>query len=111
VMPSHAESLPYVILEAAAAAQPLLATRVGGIPEIFGPQGDELIAPADAALLAGAISRTLAEPHETRLTKAEALRQFVRSRFSLDTMVDDVLGGYAAARARGAAAHKAAATA
>ncbi|HYI89140.1 MAG TPA: glycosyltransferase family 4 protein [Beijerinckiaceae bacterium] len=111
VMPSHAESLPYVILEAAAAAQPLLATRVGGIPEIFGPQGDVLIAPADAALLAAAIRRTLAEPDETTLTKAEALQRFVRGQFSLAAMVDGVLAGYAEARARRAAARDRAAAA
>jgi glycosyltransferase involved in cell wall biosynthesis len=93
-MPSHAESLPYVILEAAAAAQPLLATRVGGIPEIFGQQADELVQPADVPVLAEALRRKLAEPDETRLRKAEALRQFVRGRFSLATMVDGVLAGY-----------------
>jgi glycosyltransferase involved in cell wall biosynthesis len=106
VMPSHAESLPYVILEAAAAAQPLLATRVGGIPEIFGPQEGELVAPADAPALAEAIRHKLAEPEKTRLTKAEALRAFVRGRFSLDAMVDGVLAGYAAAFAT----HRAAAS-
>jgi glycosyltransferase involved in cell wall biosynthesis len=99
VMPSHAESLPYVILEAAAAAQPLLATRVGGIPEIFGPHSDDLVAPADAPALAEAIRRKLAEPDETRLTKAEALRGFVKGRFAQGAMVDGVLAGYQAALA------------
>ena len=41
VIPSHAESLPYVILEAAAAAQPLVSTNVGGIPEIFGSRASD----------------------------------------------------------------------
>jgi glycosyltransferase involved in cell wall biosynthesis len=100
VMPSHAESLPYVILEAAAARQPLVATRVGGIPEIFGPQGDGLIAPADVAALAEAIERKMAEPEQVRLTKAEALREFVRGRFALARMVEGVLAAYAAAPAR-----------
>jgi glycosyltransferase involved in cell wall biosynthesis len=97
VMPSHAESLPYVILEAAAAAQSLLATRVGGIPEIFGPLADELVPPADASALADAIRQKMAEPETTRLQRAEALKDFVKGRFTLPKMVDGVLAGYAAA--------------
>jgi glycosyltransferase involved in cell wall biosynthesis len=104
VMPSHAESLPYVILEAAAAAQPLVATRVGGIPEILGPLADELIAPADATALAEAILGKLAEPDDVRSKKAEALREFVRGRFALTRMIDGGLAAYAAAIERRAAA-------
>jgi glycosyltransferase involved in cell wall biosynthesis len=103
VMPSHAESLPYVILEAAAAAQPLIATRVGGIPEIFGPHGDDLIPPADAPALAEAILKKMAEPDDVRQRKAQDLREFVRGRFALNKMIDGVLAGYTAALARSAA--------
>ncbi len=46
VIPSRAESLPYVVLEAAAAGLPIIATEVGGVPEIFGPQSARLV-PAD----------------------------------------------------------------
>ena len=52
--PSYAKSLPYVILEAAAAAQPLVAT-IGGIPEIFGPHAGDLIPARDVSRLAAAI--------------------------------------------------------
>ena len=45
VVPSRAESLPYVVLEAAGAAQPMISTNVGGIPEVFGPMKDRLIQP------------------------------------------------------------------
>ncbi len=45
VVPSRAESLPYIVLEAAGARIPLVATDVGGIPEIFGPYRDRLIPP------------------------------------------------------------------
>jgi glycosyltransferase involved in cell wall biosynthesis len=97
VMPSHAESLPYVILEAAAAAQPLVATRVGGIPEIFGPQANDLVPAADVEALAEALRRKINESADVRLTKAETLRGFVRGRFALAKMVDGVLGAYGAA--------------
>ena len=42
VVPSRAESMPYVVLEAAGARVPMVATNVGGIPEIFGPFADRL---------------------------------------------------------------------
>src|SRR5262249_37357835 len=54
VVPSRAESMPYVVLEAIAAGVPIVATRVGGVPEIFGPRADELVPPGDAAALAAA---------------------------------------------------------
>src|SRR5262249_29965157 len=55
VVPSRAESLPYIVLEATAAGLPLIATRVGGIAEIFGPDAGELVPSGDAAALAQAI--------------------------------------------------------
>ena len=97
VIPSYAESLPYVILEAAAAAQPIVATNVGGIPEIFGPRAGELVSPGDARALANAIMNKLGEPASERSAKARALSDFVRCRFSLDKMVAGVLDGYDAA--------------
>ena len=37
VVPSRADSLPYVVIEAGGAGIPMIASEVGGIPEIFGP--------------------------------------------------------------------------
>lgn len=103
VVPSLAESLPYVVLEAAAACQPLVATRVGGIPEIFGsPEG--LVAPRDAGALSAAIARVVDEEPATRDARAAALSASVRTRFSMRRMGADVLSGYAAAFAARAAA-------
>src|SRR5258708_2151425 len=59
VVPSRAESLPYVVLEAAAAGLPIIATDVGGIPEIFGPDAGDLVHPNDPTALANAIAAAL----------------------------------------------------
>jgi glycosyltransferase involved in cell wall biosynthesis len=92
VMPSRAESLPYVVLETTAAAHPLIATRVGGIPEIYGPDHSaRLIPPQDAAALADAIKVTLALPPAELAARAADLACHVRAHFSVDKMVDGVL--------------------
>jgi glycosyltransferase involved in cell wall biosynthesis len=96
VVPSRFESLPYVVLEAAAGGVPLIATRVGGIPEIFGPQSDALVPPDDVAALAQAIARALDHRGAT-VAAAGQLRERVRASFSLEAMVDGVLGAYGAA--------------
>jgi len=58
VLPSLAESLPYVVLECIAAGVPLLATRVGGVPEILGER-DNWIIPGDVNDLADKMSKFL----------------------------------------------------
>ena len=99
VAPSRAESLPYILLEAAAAAIPLIATNVGGIPEVFGPQASRLVPPGDAAALARAVAAALADPAALR-NEALTLRARVRAEFSADVMADAVLAGYQEALAR-----------
>ena len=98
VVPSLAESLPYIVLEAAAAAVPFIATRVGGVPEILGPYSAELVAPNDPAALARAIAQALREPAAKRLAGAR-LQARVREAFSIDAMTEAVLAAYADARA------------
>ncbi len=93
VVPSRAESLPYVVLEAAAGCVPLIATAVGGIGEIYGPQAAALLPAGDAGALAGAIARKL----DDRVAAAESairLHERVAATFSIETMVDGVLGAY-----------------
>ncbi|WP_425062822.1 glycosyltransferase family 4 protein [Pyruvatibacter mobilis] len=89
VVPSYAESLPYVVLEAAAAGIPLVATRVGGIPEIFGSQSARLVSPHDLEDLTAAISNTLDDPAVAARTAAE-LRTSVARHFSIGQMIDGV---------------------
>ena len=56
VVPSRAESMPYIVLEAIAAGRPVICTNVGGIPEILNPEPDRLVAPGDSDALAEAMA-------------------------------------------------------
>jgi glycosyltransferase involved in cell wall biosynthesis len=93
VVPSRAESLPYVVLEAAAGAKPLITTNVGGIPEIYGPLSNTLVPPLDSVALAQAIGRALDHP-DVMADITRKLRQQVQTSFSVETMVDGVLAAY-----------------
>ena len=62
VVPSRAESFPYIVLEAAAAGLPMLATDVGGIPEIVAGTDTALLPPEDDVALAEAMLRVLDDP-------------------------------------------------
>jgi glycosyltransferase involved in cell wall biosynthesis len=89
VVPSRAESMPYVVLEAVAGALPLVATRVGGIPEILGPRAAELVTPGDAGALAAAIAPLLADPVRAA-ADAQARREWLMPRFNIDVMQEQV---------------------
>ena len=103
VVPSRAESLPYIVLEAAGAQVPMVATDVGGIGEIFGPYRDRLIGANDPGRLANALEGALeAEPALVRRQSAD-LAAFVSKRFTIATMADAVIAGYRDAFARGTA--------
>jgi glycosyltransferase involved in cell wall biosynthesis len=93
VIPSRAESLPYIVLEAAAAGMPIIATEVGGVPEIFGPHAADLIPPDDVAALVCAMSGALADPGLAHRVALE-VRARVRAEFSVNTMVDGGLAAY-----------------
>ncbi len=60
VLPSLAENLPVVLIEAMASGLPAVATRVGGVPEMLEAGDGVLVEPGDASALAAAI-RTAAE--------------------------------------------------
>jgi glycosyltransferase involved in cell wall biosynthesis len=99
VAPSRAESLPYIVLEAAAAAVPMITTNVGGIPEIFGSQAANLIPPGDSTALARAIAPALSDPARSR-KEALTLLARVQAEFSADAMAENVLIAYSEALAR-----------
>lgn len=96
-VPSRAESFPYVVLEAGAAALPLISTNVGGIPEIVEDTDTRLIPPDDVGALANALHMTLADPVGAE-ARAARLRARVASRFTVAEMTRSVLDFYAACR-------------
>lgn len=109
VVPSRAESLPYVVLEAIAARTPLIATNVGGIPEIFGDHADRLVASDDPAALAGAMIAASRMDEAAMRRVSDELAERVAENFSLKAMEEEVQRGYrdaleAAARRRAAEA-------
>lgn len=86
VLPSRSEPFGVVVIEALACEKPVVASAVGGIPEIIehGRTG-LLVAPDDAAALARALGGTLADPERGRAL-AWAGRADVEQRFPREVM-------------------------
>lgn len=95
LVPSRVESLPYIVLEGVAACLPVIATDVGGIPEIIPVQFGPLLPAGDSEALAAAMVAALAQPAKLR-AKAEALQEWIRHRFSVAAMAGGVMDFYGA---------------
>jgi glycosyltransferase involved in cell wall biosynthesis len=93
VVPSRAESFPYIVLEAAAAGMPIIATNVGGIPEIMSGTDIPLIPPGDAEALAAQMRAFLADP-QPFLARAAVLQANVAEKFTVDIMTRDIVDFY-----------------
>jgi glycosyltransferase involved in cell wall biosynthesis len=90
VLPSYREALGLAILEAMALGRPVVATNVGGIPEMVvdGVTG-LLVPPHDPDALASAITRLLTD-HPLADMVARAGHDLVHDRFCIDLMVDAI---------------------
>ncbi len=91
VVPSRAEAMPYIVIEAAAAGKLLIATAVGGIPEILGSDSSALADPTVESL-AARMASALADPAALRAALPDIER--MRTRFSNKTMVQEVETAY-----------------
>ena len=94
VLPSLLEGSPTVVLEAMAAGLPVIASRVGGLPEAVG-EGENgiLVAPEDPRALAAAIAR-LTPDRELRQRLGAAGVRRVRERFTMAGMAAKTLDLY-----------------
>lgn len=93
IVPSRAESLPYVVLEAASAGIPVIASRVGGVSEILGEEASGLVPPDEPEILAAAIANALENPLTVR-AEAALIRARLEESFSIAGMADDILEVY-----------------
>ncbi|MBO3759791.1 glycosyltransferase family 4 protein [Ciceribacter sp. L1K22] len=92
VVPSRAEAMPYIVLEALGAGKVVIATRVGGIPEVLGEDSEALVAPGSSEELSRVMAKALTSPEWARSIMPDA--KTFRARFSASTMAADVMEVY-----------------
>ena len=97
VLPSHSEGVSLALLEAMAAGLPVIATRVGGLPEVV-TDGENglLIPPQDPEALATALERLLADP-DLAQKLGENARKHVEANFSLERLgreINEIYGEF-----------------
>jgi colanic acid/amylovoran biosynthesis glycosyltransferase len=83
ILPSFAEGLPVVVMEAMAAGRPIIATAIAGLPELVTPDVGWLVPAGDATALAGAIRSLAALPPGTLAAMGHAARARVLARHSI----------------------------
>lgn len=91
VLSSHSEGMPVSLMEAAACGVPAVATAVGGVPELIADgETGFVVPPGDAAALADALARLIADPGR-RARMGEAARARATARFSVARQVDRLM--------------------
>jgi len=95
VVPSRWEARALIVQEAMRAGRPIVATRVGGIPELTGENGAVLVSPGDPAGLAAAVTALLDDP-----LKAARLGRTAQARAATFPSPDEALAGMLSRYAR-----------
>jgi glycosyltransferase involved in cell wall biosynthesis len=92
VVPSRAEAMPYIVLEALAAGKTVIASHVGGIPEVLGEESDALVPPGDVEALARAMARDAEDARWAKRIMPHP--DSFRAKFSTPVMADDMMKLY-----------------
>lgn len=87
LLSSRREGTPMVILEAMAAGTPIVATRVGGVPDVVTNSEALLVPPDNAQAMADAILRIMFEGEDAR-ARAKRARRVLATRFNGDAWLD-----------------------
>jgi glycosyltransferase involved in cell wall biosynthesis len=98
VLPSRMDPCPLAVLEAMASGLPVVASRVGGIPEEVGDDGGLLVEPEDVDGFAAAVVRLAAEPG-LRASLGAAGRRRVERLFTLERQAEGIDAAYRVALA------------
>lgn len=94
VMPSHNEGLPYALLEAMAAGCVVVASAVGGIPEVVRDPAVGILRPAGDTTGLAAELRRLADDRAAVVTIGRAAAAHVRSEFALPARIPEIARAY-----------------
>ncbi len=97
VVPSRAESLPYIVLEAAAVQLPMILSDVGGIPEIVAGSGMRLVEPGNPRALHDEMVAFLEDPAPF-IEHAKVLQKNVSIRYTVVGMTRSIIDFYRTSR-------------
>lgn len=91
LLPSHAEGLPIVIMEAFAMGRPVITTRIAGIPELVDESCGWLVEPGDAAALADAIRAAMTASKAVLARMGREGRKRVAARHDINRVAAELI--------------------